>query len=248
MKRLSGKVVLVTGASRGICKAIAIQCATEGADVAINYSSNAALAEEVAVMCRDLGVRAFPVGFNIGDSNSVNQGVEAVVKELGKIDILVNNAGLSRDGLLMRMKDDDWLTTINVNLSGAFYCSRAVCKQMMKARWGRIINISSIIGEMGNAGQVPYSSSKAGLIGMTKSVAKELASRNITVNTIAPGFIETDMTEALDPTTKEQYLTSIPLGRFGAASEIAKAVIFLGSEDAAYITGQVLSINGGLYM
>jgi 3-oxoacyl-[acyl-carrier protein] reductase len=188
------------------------------------------------------------IGFNVADSTAVDAAIDTIHKKAGKIDILVNNAGISKDGLFIRMKNEDWDTTLGVNLNGAFYCSRAVARLMLKARAGRILNISSVVGEMGNPGQVPYVSSKAGLIGLTKAMAKELASRGITVNAITPGFIETEMTGALSEETRAEHLKHIPLGRYGAAEEVAGVVTFLCGPDAAYITGQVIGINGGMYM
>lgn len=242
---LAGKVALVTGGSRGIGRAICQKLAAEGAKVFVNYSSNSAAAEETAAAC---GNGAEIIGFNVADSAAVDAAIESIQKKAGKIDILVNNAGISKDGLFIRMKNEDWDTTLGVNLNGAFYCSRAAARFMLKARAGRIINISSVVGEMGNPGQVPYVSSKAGLIGLTKAMAKELATRGITVNAITPGFIETEMTGSLPEDTRAEHLKHIPLGRYGAAEEVAGAVAFLAGQDASYITGQVLGINGGMYM
>lgn len=247
-KKFQGQVAVVTGASRGIGRAIAIELARQGAHVVINYSSNAGAAEEVASLCANEGGSASVMGFNVGDSKSVDEAFDAIKEKHGKLDILVNNAGISRDGLFIRMKDEDWAKTLETNLNGAFYCARAATKIMMKARYGRIVNISSVVAEMGNAGQVPYVSSKAGLIGLTKAMAKEVASRNITVNAITPGFIETDMTAALDPKLQEEHLKAIPLGRYGKAEEVAALVSFLADQSAGYITGQIIGINGGMYM
>lgn len=247
-ENLKGQVALVTGGSRGIGKAICLKLASLGADVYVNFASKASAAEEVAEACKKLGVKAQPLGFDVSNSAEVDKAFDTIKESSGKLDILVNNAGISIDGLFIRMKDDDWTKTLNINLNGAFYCSRAAAKIMMKARYGRIINISSVVGEMGNAGQVPYVSSKAGMIGLTKATAKELAPRNITVNAITPGFIETDMTEVLDEKLKSEMLNNIPLSRFGTADEVSSLVTFLSSPSAAYITGQVIGINGGLYM
>lgn len=247
-KRLTGKVILVTGGSRGIGRAIAVRAAEEGARVFINYTANPQAAEESVGLCRAQGVDAEALGFDVSNSAAVDEAVADIHQRAGRLDILVNNAGMSKDGLFMRMKDEDWRRTIAVNLDGAFFCARAAGKIMMKARTGRIINMSSIVGEMGNAGQAPYVSAKAGMIGLTKSLAKELAPRNVTVNAITPGFIETDMTSGLDDKVRAQYQEGIPLGRFGRAEEVAALVAFLASDEAAYITGQVLGINGGLYM
>ena len=247
-KRLINKVALVTGGSRGIGRAICERLAAEGAHVYVNYNSGAGPAEETVGLCKAAGGTAEAMGFNISESDSVDEAFKTIKEKSGQIDILVNNAGISKDGLFVRLKNDDWDKTLGTNLNGAFYCSRAAAKLMMKARTGRIINISSVVGEMGNAGQAPYCASKAGLIGLTKSLARELAPRNVTVNAVAPGFIETDMTDALSDNVKEDMLNGIPLGRYGQAGEVASLVAFLGSESAAYITGQTISINGGLYM
>ena len=248
MSALSGKVALVTGGSRGIGKAIAEKLASLGCRVFINYTSNAAAAEETVAKCKAFGVDAEALGFDVSNSEQVDAALEQIKTKASKIDILVNNAGISRDGLLIRMKDEDWAKTLATNLSGAFYCARAAAKMMMKARTGRIINISSVVGEMGNAGQVPYVSSKAGLIGLTKSMAKELAARNITVNAVTPGFIESDMTASLNEELKGEYIKQIPLSRWGKPEEVASLVAFLAGDEAGYLTGQVIGINGGMYM
>ncbi|MCO6431290.1 MAG: 3-oxoacyl-[acyl-carrier-protein] reductase [Deltaproteobacteria bacterium] len=245
---LSGSVALVTGGSRGIGRAIALKLASRGAHVYVNYTSRPDAAEEVVAKCRELGGSADALGFDVSSSEAVDQAIDEIKKRSSKLDILVNNAGISRDGLFIRMKDDEWQQTLAINLTGAFNCSRAAARLMMKARYGRIINISSVVGEMGNAGQVPYVSSKAGLIGMTKAVARELASRNVTVNAVTPGFIETDMTHVLDEKVKEQTLANIPLGRFGQADEVAELVLFLSQKESSYITGQVIGVNGGMHM
>lgn len=248
MKQFEGQVAVVTGGSRGIGRAICERFARGGAQVVVNYSSNAAAAEEVVSRCQSLGGGAVAMGFDVANSDAVEGAFEEIKAKCQRVDVLVNNAGISKDGLLLRMKDEDWAKTLATNLSGAFYCARSASKIMMKSRYGRIVNVSSVVAQMGNAGQVPYVSSKAGLIGMTKSMAKELASRNITVNAITPGFIETDMTAALDQKLQEQMLSQIPLSRYGTADEVAALVAFLASADAAYITGQVVGINGGMYM
>ncbi len=245
---LKGRVALVTGGSRGIGKSICLKLAEAGADLYINFASKASAAEEVAAECRKFGIKAEPLGFDVSDSSAVDKAFDSIKEKSGKLDILVNNAGISIDGLFIRMKDDDWTKTLKINLDGAFFCSRAAAKIMMKARYGRIINISSVVGEMGNAGQVPYVSSKAAMLGLTKATAKELAPRNITVNAITPGFIETDMTHVLDEKLKATMLDNIPLSRFGSPQEVASLVNFLASSDSGYITGQVIGINGGLYM
>ena len=245
---LKGQVALVTGASRGIGRAIAMKLASQGSHVIVNYSSSSGAAEETAAACEKVGGTAEVMGFNVADSAAVDAAIDSIKTKHGRLDVLVNNAGISKDGLVIRMKDEDWAATLATNLNGAFFCSRAVAKVMMKARYGRIINISSVVAEMGNAGQVPYVSSKAGMIGLTKSLARELASRNITVNAVTPGFIDTDMTAVLDEKLKEEHLKSIPLGRFADPSEVAHLVAFLCDGNSGYITGQVIGINGGMYM
>lgn len=245
---LSGKVALVTGGSRGIGRAICVKLSSLGAHVFVNYSSRPDAADETVILCKQAGGDAESLGFNVGAAEEVDAAFNKIKGSKGTLDILVNNAGISRDGLLIRMKDEDWDKTIATNLSGAFYCARAAARIMMKARTGTIINISSVVGEMGNAGQIPYVSSKAGLVGMTKALAKELGIRGIRVNAIAPGFIETDMTKALDEKLTEEYMKVIPLGRFGRPEEVAALAAFLAGPEAAYITGQVLGINGGMHM
>lgn len=247
-KKFVGRVAVVTGGSRGIGRAVAVRLASEGARVFVNYSSRSDAAEETVGLCAAAGGVAESIGFDVSSSAAVDEAMSAIREKAGSLDILVNNAGMSKDGLFVRMKDEDWDQTLSVNLNGAFYCARAAARFMMKARYGRIINMSSIVGEMGNAGQVPYVSSKAGLIGLTKAIARELASRSVTVNAITPGFIETDMTGALDEKVKSHHMEAIPLGRFGKAEEVAALVSFLAGEESAYITGQVIGINGGMYM
>jgi 3-oxoacyl-[acyl-carrier protein] reductase len=242
------KVALVTGASRGIGRAIAVALAKQGAYVLINYSSSPEAAQETLNEVRDAGGDGEVLKFSVQDSQAVENAFDGIKARHGQLDILVNNAGISRDGLVLRMKDEEWLATLGVNLNGAFFCSRAAARLMLKARSGRIINISSVVGEMGNAGQVPYVSSKAGVLGLTKALAKELASRGVTVNAITPGFIETDMTAALDEKLREEHMKAIPLGRYGKAEEVANLTAFLASDAASYITGQVIGINGGMYM
>lgn len=242
------KVALVTGASRGIGRAIAVALAKQGAYVLINYSSSPEAAQETLNEVRDAGGDGEVLKFSVQDSQAVENAFDGIKARHGQLDILVNNAGISRDGLVLRMKDEEWLATLGVNLNGAFFCSRAAARLMIKARSGRIINISSVVGEMGNAGQVPYVSSKAGVLGLTKALAKELASRGVTVNAITPGFIETDMTAALDEKLREEHMKAIPLGRYGKAEEVANLTAFLASDAASYITGQVIGINGGMYM
>lgn len=241
---LNGKTALVTGASRGIGRAIALRLAEDGANVAVIYAGSADKAEAVVNEITALGVNAKAYRCNVADSAAVNETVKAVTNDLGKIDILVNNAGITRDGLMLRMKDEDFDAVLDTNLKGAFNMIRACYSGFIRKKSGRIINISSVSGIMGNAGQANYSASKAGAIGLTKSVARELASRGITCNAVAPGFIQTDMTENLGD--NNPLLNSIPLGRMGKPEDIAAAVAFLASDSAAYITGEVLKVDGGL--
>jgi len=241
---LDGKTALVTGASRGIGRAIALRLAEDGANVAVIYAGSADKAEAVVNEITALGVNAKAYRCNVADSAAVNETVKAVTNDLGKIDILVNNAGITRDGLMLRMKDEDFDAVLDTNLKGAFNMIRACYSGFIRKKSGRIINISSVSGIMGNAGQANYSASKAGVIGLTKSVARELASRGITCNAVAPGFIQTDMTENLGD--NNPLLNSIPLGRMGKPEDIAAAVAFLASDSAAYITGEVLKVDGGL--
>ncbi len=244
---LNGKVALVTGASRGIGKAVALKLAQQGAEVVVTATS-LERAQKTADEIAALGGKALAVKVDVSDTSDVEALFKKTTEVFGKLDILVNNAGITRDGLLMRMKDTDWDAVLDTNLKGAFVCTREAIKLMGKAKGGSIVNISSVVGQMGNAGQANYCASKAGLIGFTKAVAREYAKRNITVNAITPGFIETDMTDVLTPSVKEDLLKQIPVGRFGKAEDIANAVFFLVSEMGAYITGHVLSVNGGMYM
>ena len=241
---LNGKMALVTGASRGIGRAIALRLAEDGANVAVIYAGSADKAEAVVNEITALGVNAKAYRCNVADSAAVNETVKAVTNDLGKIDILVNNAGITRDGLMLRMKDEDFDAVLDTNLKGAFNMIRACYSGFIRKKSGRIINISSVSGIMGNAGQANYSASKAGVIGLTKSVARELPSRGIPCNAVAPGFIQTDMTENLGD--NNPLLNSIPLGRMGKPEDIAAAVAFLASDSAAYITGEVLKVDGGL--
>lgn len=245
---LVGKIALVTGGSRGIGRACCEALAARGATVLVNYTSNEAAAQEVVSSCVNKGGKAEAIKFNVAVSSEVDGAFERIQNSYGRVDILVNNAGISKDGLFIRYKDEDWRQTLGVNLDGVFYCSRAAAKMMLKSRWGRIVNVSSVVGEMGNAGQIAYSSSKAAVIGFTKALAKEVASRTITVNAVTPGFIETDMTHALTDARRDEVLSGIPLGRYGQASEVAALVEFLCSEQSAYITGQIIGINGGMYI
>ncbi|MGE7950225.1 3-oxoacyl-[acyl-carrier-protein] reductase [Lysinibacillus xylanilyticus] len=248
MRKLEGKVAVVTGASRGIGRAIALKLANEGAKVVVNYSGSQAKAEEVVAMIQENGGEAIAVQGSVSKTEEVTALMDAAVKTFGSLDILVNNAGITRDNLLMRMKEDEWDDVLDTNLKGVFLCTKAVTRQMMKQRAGRIINISSIVGVAGNAGQANYVAAKAGVIGLTKTTAKELASRNILVNAIAPGFIETEMTDQLPDDIKQGMLTQIPLAKLGQPEDIAKAVVFLASDDANYMTGQTLHIDGGMVM
>lgn len=246
--QLAGKTALVTGASRGIGRSIALLLAERGADIAVNYAGNTAAAEAVKAEIAALGRRAVLIRADVADTAACEAMVAETVEKLGRIDILVNNAGITRDGLLMRMKEEDWDAVLATNLKSVFNCTKAAVKYMMKARSGRIVNISSVVGAMGNAGQANYAAAKAGIIGFTKATAKETAARGITVNAVAPGFIATDMTAVLPEKVVENLKANIPMGRLGAPEDIAKAVAFLVSDEAAYITGQTLHVNGGMLM
>jgi 3-oxoacyl-[acyl-carrier protein] reductase len=241
------RVALVTGASRGIGRATALALCRAGFDVAV-ASPQAETNEELAAVIRTCNAKAMLVNLDVRSLDSIKQAFDRVRTELGRIDVLVNNAGITRDGLAMRMKPDDWNLVIQINLTGAFHCIQQALPGMMRERWGRIVNIASVVGEMGNPGQANYVASKAGLIGLTKSIAQEMGSRGITVNAVAPGYIETDMTSGLSQELKDKMLANIPLRRIGRPEDVAAAVKFLASEDAAYITGAVLDVNGGIYM
>lgn len=245
---LKGKTAVITGASRGIGKAIALKLASCGCNVVINYKSNAKAVEDIIKTVNDMGSSALAISADIGIFDEAKKLIDEAVKTFGSIDILVNNAGITRDGLLLRMKEKDFDDVINTNLKGAFNCTKHVCPLMLKQKSGRIINISSVVGLTGNAGQINYSAAKAGIIGLTKSAAKEFAPRGITVNAIAPGFIETDMTNVLKENVKEIILNSIPLNRLGRPEDIAELVTFLCSEGAGYITGQIINVDGGMVM
>lgn len=245
---LTDKVAVVTGASRGIGKEIARTLASKGAIVIVNYCGSAAKAEETVQEIRENGGAAEAVQCDVSDFTKAGELMDYVIKKYGRLDILVNNAGITRDGLLMKMSEEDFDAVLDTNLKGAFHCIRHVARQMVKQRGGRIINISSVSGVMGNAGQVNYSASKAGVIGMTKAAARELASRGITVNAVAPGFIKTEMTEKLSDAVKEAATAQIPLKTFGETRDVACAVAFLASDEARYITGQVLCVDGGMAM
>lgn len=244
----SEKTAVVTGGSRGLGRAICLELARGGANVVLCYAGNEAAANETVAACESLGAKAVAIRCDVSKEDEVKALTDAALKTFGRIDILVNNAGITRDGLLLMMKPEDFDAVIAANLRGAFLCMKAVARQMVKQRYGRIVNLSSVVGLRGNAGQVNYAASKAGVIGMTKSLAKELAGRNITVNAVAPGFIGTDMTAALTETAKNAALGSIPMGRMGTPENVAKAVAFLAGEDAGYITGQVLAVDGGMSM
>ena len=246
--RLDGQVALVTGASRGIGRAIAERLARAGAAVFINFVQNQAAAEEVLEQIQADGGQAALCRFDVGDGTAVTTAVQELLERQGKIDILVNNAGMSIDTLLVRLKADEWTQVLNANLTGVFLCTKAVTRSMMRQRSGRIINLTSVVAQTGNAGQAAYSAAKAGVIGFTKTMAKELASRSITVNAVAPGFIETDMTRSLPEEAKTGYLSHIPVGRWGTVEEVADVVAFLANPRAGYITGQVINVNGGMYM
>ena len=243
---LTGRNALVTGGSRGIGRAVCLELASWGANVAVNYAGNARAAEETAAACRELGVQAFAVQADVSDSAAAGAMVKAVIERFGRLDILVNNAGTTRDKLALQMKNEDLAAVLDTNLKGAFYCMRAAYRPMMKQRYGRIVNLSSVVGLRGNPGQANYAASKAGLIGMSKSIARELASRNVTVNLVAPGFIGTDMTAVLPEAAREALLKSIPMARLGQPEDVARAVAFFAAEDAGYITGQVLCVDGGM--
>ncbi len=243
---LSGQTALVTGGSRGIGKAVALALGETGAEVIVNYSNSPGKAEEVVQTIKAHGGSAYALRANIAEERDVDELVKAILERSGRLDVLVNNAGITRDGLLMRMKTEDWQAVINLNLTGVFLCTRAVSRTMLKQKRGRIINITSVVGLIGNAGQTNYASAKAGVIGLTKSTAKEFASRGITVNAVAPGFISTDMTKELKA---EEILTAIPLGSFGTPEQVAGTVRFLAADPAgSYITGQVIQVDGGMVM
>jgi len=245
---LEGKVALVTGGSRGIGRAVAIRLAQEGAKVAVNYAGNQAAAEEVRSIIEEHGGHAILVQADVSDSAAATEMITRVHEELGGLDILVNNAGITRDTLLVRMKDEDFDAVIGTNLRGIYACTKAAAKIMTKQRSGRIVNLSSVVGEIGNVGQTNYAAAKAGVIGFSKAAAKEFAARGITVNVVAPGFIETDMTAVLKDEIRQKLLTGIPLGALGKPENVADAVIFLVSDAASYITGQTLNVDGGMVM
>ncbi len=245
---LAGKIAVVTGGSRGIGRAISIALAEAGAHVLVNYRSNGEAAKETLRFIEEAGGRGELVGFDVSDPELVDGAIRAAIERHGRIDVLVNNAGISIDQLLLRVSEKDLERTWATNVNGAIFCAKACIRPMMKRRWGRIINVSSVVAESGNAGQVAYSSSKAALLGLTRTLAREYASRAITVNAVAPGFVETDMTADLPDTAKQSIIDQTPLGRMGRPEEVAAAVVFLASEEASYITGQVLRVNGGMHV
>lgn len=245
---LENKVALVTGGSRGIGKAIVLKLAKAGADIAVNFAGNVAAAEAVAAEVRDMGRRCVLVQGNVADAAVAAEMINKVIAELGKIDILINNAGITKDALLLRMKEEDWDAVLNTNLKGMFNCTKAAIKFMMKQKSGKIVNMASVVGITGNPSQANYAAAKAGCIGFTKAVAKEIASRGINVNAVAPGYIETDMTAVLPEKVKEEMAAGIPLNRPGKPQDVANAVLFLVSDEAAYITGQTLNVDGGMVM
>lgn len=248
MKKFENKIVLVTGAGRGIGASIAKRFASEGAEVIVNYSGNDEAAQKTVDEITATGGQAQKYKCSVNDSESVKVMIDEIIKKFGRIDILVNNAGITKDGLMLRMTDEDFDRVIDVNLKGTFNCTKYVSKYMLKQKSGKIINISSVVGLSGNAGQVNYSASKAGIIGITKSAAKELSSRGITVNAVAPGYVDTDMTKVLSDNIRNEILKNIPLQRMGNVEDISNCVAFLASEDASYITGQVMSVDGGMHI
>lgn len=245
---MNGKIAVVTGGSRGIGRAVCLALARRGANLVFSYAGNAPAAEETAAACRALGVEALAVKADVSDGEAVRELMDTAIRAFGRIDLLVNNAGITRDSLLLTMKEEDFDRVIDTNLRGAFLCMKAVARVMMRQKYGRIVNISSVVGLRGNAGQVNYAASKAGLVGMTKALAKELAARHITVNAVAPGFITTDMTAALPDAAREKLLAEIPLGCLGSPEDVAAAVAFFAGDEAGYITGQVLCVDGGMAM
>ena len=245
---LEGKVAVVTGGSRGIGRAICLRLASMGATVYINYVSRPDAAEETLKLIEEIGGKGAIIQFDVASGDQVQEAFKQVIADAGSIDILVNNAGITRDGLMARMKESDWEEVLATNLKGAFLCAKAVLKPMMKKKWGRIVNITSVVGFSGNAGQVNYASAKAGLVGFTKSMAREVASRNITVNAVAPGYIVTEMTGAMSEDAQAKMLSEIPMAALGTPEDVAGAVAYLASEDGRYVTGQTLHVNGGMYM
>jgi 3-oxoacyl-[acyl-carrier protein] reductase len=248
MFRLDGKIALVTGGSRGIGKACCVALAHQGATVVVNFVKGETMAREVAAEIVARGGKADVAGFDVADSTAIDTAVDAIMKRHRRIDVLIANAGLAIDGLLLRMRDEDFDKLVATNVRGAIACARACSKSMMRARWGRIVFMSSVVGEMGNAGQTAYAATKAALLGAAKSIAREYASRSVTANVVAPGYIDTDMTSNMTPEMKEQIMKIVPLGRTGKASDVAAACAYLASDEAGYVTGQVLRVNGGMYV
>ena len=242
------RAAVVTGGSRGIGRAVCVALAKQGCNVVVNYCHGEAAAAETAALCKELGVEVVTVQADVSTAEGCKKLFEEAVNAFGRVDILVNNAGVTRDNLILRLSEEDFDTVLNANLKGAFLCCKEAARRMVRQRYGRIVNLSSVVGLRGNAGQTNYSASKAGLIGLTKSLAKELASRNVTVNAVAPGFIDTDMTAAMTESAKTATLAAIPMQRLGAPEDVARAVAFLASDAAAYITGQVLAVDGGMAM
>jgi len=247
-KSLAGRIALVTGASRGIGRAIAVKLAKQGAFTYINYAKNEKAARETLKIIEEVGGKGTLLQFDVKNTDAVKGAITDIATEKGSLDILVNNAGITLDGIFARTKEESWDDVIDTNLKGVFNCSKSAIRYMMKKRWGRIINMTSVVAEAGNAGQVCYSASKAGIIGLTKSLAREIGSRNICINAVAPGFIETDMTASIGEENREKLVDLIPLARLGTPDDVAGVVEFLASEKAGYITGQVIHVNGGLYM
>jgi 3-oxoacyl-[acyl-carrier protein] reductase len=245
---LAGQVALVTGASRGIGRAIAAALATRGATVAVNYLGNQQAAEDTLAQIRAIGGSAEPCRFDVSDASATRHAVDQIVDRHGRLDILVNNAGVSVNTLLPRLKEADWARVLATNLTGVFHCTQAVLRAMLRGRYGRIVNLTSVVADVGNAGQTAYGAAKAGVAGMTRSLAREIAGRGITVNCVAPGFIETEMTAALPDTVRQEYLRLIPVGRPGTVEDVAMLVAFLCAPDTGYITGQVIGVNGGMSM
>lgn len=245
---LENKIAVVTGGSRGIGREVALKLASEGCDVVVNYTSNSSAADEVVSLINELGRKAISIKADVSISEDIENLIKVTEAELGKIDILVNNAGITRDGLLIRMKEKDWDDVLNINLKGVFLATKLIGKKMFKQKSGKIVNVTSVVGLMGNAGQANYAASKAGVIGFTKSIAKEFASRGITVNAVAPGFIKSDMTAKLSEEVIDSYSKSIPLGKMGEAEDVANLITFLTSDKANYITGQIIQVDGGMYI
>ena len=242
------RAAIVTGGSRGIGRAVCLALAAQGLDIVVNYAGSAAAAEETAALCREKGVEAIAVQASVADAAQVDALFEKAVETFGKVDILVNNAGITRDNLIVRISEEDFDAVLDTNLKGAFLCCKKAARIMMRQRWGRIVNISSVVGLRGNPGQTNYSASKAGVIGLTKSLARELSSRHVTVNAVAPGFIDTDMTRVLPEAARTAILSQVPLGTFGQPEDVARAVAFFAAEESGYLTGQVLCVDGGMAM